>query len=150
MNPSNHPYLHLGVFYRVRPHIPLATAIEITYPVDDKMFKHDDHVFGAVETKMARVSHQEVKEIDAWLAEGWLHEQPEGIKSSLVYVHALPDGRRANKQGWEAHEVWGFAEVDVGGGKQERKWVRKVHFLSTDLNRQLFLVWDIVDEVPSA
>jgi hypothetical protein len=113
------------------------------------MFKNSDHVFGAVETKMVKLSREKVKEIDGWLAEGWLDEQPDGIESSLVYVHALPDGKKANKQGWEAHEVWGFMDVDVGGGKKERKWVRKVHFLSTNVNKQLFLVWDVVDEVPS-
>ena len=116
------------------------------------MFKHRDHVFGAVETKMTRLPLKEIYKTSPWLADGWLDdgEKPfaAGTKPGLMYVLGKPDEQKANKQGWEAHEVWGYADVDIGG-KKERKWIRKVHFTSKDVNQDLTLVWDPIDDVPA-
>ena len=96
---------------------------------------------------MTRLSVEEIRKISPWLAEGWIDAVTpfaDGM-NGLVYVDSVPDGEKANKQSWRSQEVWGFAEVDFGGGTKQRKWVRKVHFTSKDVNQDLYLAWDTIE-----
>lgn len=58
-----------------------------------------------------------IEEDAKFLCDGWLAESQEG---DVVETYV-----RNEKNGWSAWQVWGFADVEVGG-KKERYHVRRV------------------------
>jgi len=88
--------------------------------LDGSWQEHEDHIFGAVKGRSKWVKVADFKDDDtddAYLKKGWSQES---LDDEVVdsYVESI-------KNGWTAHQVWGFEEIEVEGKKQ-RMYVRHV------------------------
>ncbi len=101
---------------------------------------HEDHVFGSLSGKSRWISTSgpEWAEVDSFLKEGWLQgvEETKGPNGEAnIQNHVV---NQAN--GWEATQVWGFAEVNGTRYHARRVIVRKLDG-SEELKIRLIYDW---------
>jgi hypothetical protein len=104
--------------------------------LDDSWQEHEDHVFGAVKGRSKWIKISDLKDDDAdqaYLKKGWSQEtiDDEAVDS---YVESI-------KNGWTAHQVWGFEDVEVDGNKQ-RMYVRHVVVKKADKTIHARLIYE--------
>jgi hypothetical protein len=104
--------------------------------LDGSWQEHEDHVFGAVKgrSKWTKVADYKDDDADeAYLKKDWNQETLDGDVVDS-YVESI-------KNGWTAHQVWGFQDVEVEGAKQ-RMYVRNVVVKKGDKTIHAKLVYE--------
>lgn len=102
---------------------------------------HEDHVFGAVKGRTKWIKLSELKDDggdEAFLKKYWDDSEKDG---EFVDSYVESQGN-----GWTAHQVWGFSEVQSGGQKM-RKYIRYVVVRKKDEVRRARLIYDFKDEL---
>jgi len=94
--------------------------------LDGEVREHTDHIFGAVKgytrwTTLASLSDEDADE--AFLKGGWC--EGEGGADGCGGEEMVDSFVERVDGSWVARQVWGFREVDVGGGKRERRYARR-------------------------
>jgi len=104
--------------------------------VDGSKRDHEDHVFGHVVgvTKWVKLADFSDTDADqAFLKKDWDAETAAG---ELVDSYV-----ESTKNGWTAHQVWGFQDVPVEGSTQ-RRYVRNVVVKKGDKTIRAKLIYD--------
>jgi len=110
--------------------------------LDGTWHEHEDHVFGAVKGSSKWIKIADLKDDDtdeAFLKKGWTEEtinDADGTVDSRV---------ESIKNGWTAHQVWGFEDIEVDGANQ-RRYVRHVVVKKGDKTIHARLVYDYKSE----
>jgi hypothetical protein len=117
-----------------------------TFPGND--VKHSDHVFGSVIIQSQRKPLSEIT--IEFLKEGWtsdIEKTPFDEVAGVLWTYTIPDPTTTDRK-WAAEQVWGYAEHDIPGMGRERRYTRKIHFVSPSVTKDVLLVYDQKD-VPS-
>lgn len=46
---------------------------------------------------------------------------------------------------WSAEQVWGYAEHDIPGEGRQKRYTRKIHFVSPSLTKDVLVIYDQQD-----
>jgi hypothetical protein len=120
----------------------LGTSGVYHFPSTD--WKHSDHVFGAVLITAERKPLSEITH--EFLKEGWTSDIEESPlnKKGVLWTFTVPDKSQRTDE-WSAEQVWGYAEHDIPGLGREKRYTRKIHFISPTLIKDVLLVYDSRD-----
>jgi hypothetical protein len=124
--------------------LTIGTSGIYHFPFKD--FKHSDHVFGAVlinaERKpLSQITHQ-------FLTQGWTSDvetSPFTNTKGVLWTFTVPDKSRRSDE-WSAEQVWGYAEHDIPGVGIQKRYTRRIHFISPSLTKDVLLIYDQKDE----
>jgi hypothetical protein len=112
------------------------------YYLPCEQLSHIDHVFGAV---LITARRKPLSEITVpFLAEGWtgdIEDSPFPNVTGAVWTYTVPDPSKRKDQ-WSAEQVWGYAEHDIPGEGSQKRYTRKIHFVSPKLTKDVLLVYD--------
>jgi len=115
-----------------------GTTIHII--LDNEIHAHYDYVFGAVTSQALRVPIEELeyfKDVDWDVEASTAH--PEGVgQAGILVVRNGPDETKREDK-WSAYNVWGYEFIE---GK--KTYVRRIHFWSPKLTKDLVVVYDEV------
>jgi hypothetical protein len=125
-----------------------GTSGVYTFPSVDA--RHSDHVFGPVLIKAERKPLVEIQ--DPFLKEGWgsdVEDSPLENVRGVQWTYTVPDESLTDRR-YSAEQVWGYADIEIPGAGKQRRYVRKVHFVSPTLTKNVLLVYDHADGAPIA
>jgi hypothetical protein len=57
----------------------------------------------------------------------------------------VPD-KMHSEQGWSAEQVWGYAEHDIPGLGRQKRYTRRIHFVSPSLTKDVLLIYDTASQ----
>jgi len=107
-----------------------------------KDLKHSDHVFGPVLITAERKPLADIT--SPFLREGWTSDvetTPFPTTKGVLWTYTVPD-QTHKTQGWSAEQVWGYAEHDIPGVGRQKRYTRRIHFVSPSLTKDVLLVYD--------
>ena len=107
---------------------------------------HSDHVFGAVSIDAQRKPFSEIT--SAFLKEGWTSDvevTPFNDVTGVLWTHTTPDKTKRNDE-WSAEQIWGYAQHHIPGKGKEKRYTRKIHFVSPSLTKDVLLIYDRKDD----
>lgn len=118
----------------------LGTSGVYVFPC--KELRHTDHVFGSV---LITADRKPLADITSpFLREGWTSDvetSPFPTTNGVLWTFTVPD-KMHSEQGWSAEQVWGYAEHDIPGLGRQKRYTRKIHFVSPSLTKDVLLVYD--------
>ena len=124
----------------------LTAGTSGVYRFPSKDFKHSDHVFGPV---LITAERKPLSDITApFLREGWtsdVENSPFPNTEGVLWTFTVPD-KAHSAQGWSAEQVWGYAEHDIPGVGRQKRYTRRIHFVSPSLTKDVLLVYDSQSE----
>ena len=65
-------------------------------------------------------------------------------RKGALWSYSVPD-KSQNSNEWYAEQVWGYAEHDIPGSGREKRYTRKIHFISPTLTKDVLLIYDQKD-----
>lgn len=110
--------------------------------------KHSDHVFGSVLITAERKPLTAITSPflrDGWVSDVELSPFPPTTANGVLWTRTVPDTTQS-AQGWSAEQVWGYAEHDIPGLGRQKRYTRRIHFVSPSLTKDVLLVYDWLPE----
>jgi len=112
--------------------------------------KHYDHVFGHVLIDAVRKPLTDIRR--NFLKTGWTDDvetTPYDDVKGVLWTYTIPDLEQRDDR-WTAEQVWGYAEHDIPGAGRQKRYTRRIHFVSLNLTKDVLLVYDQVDPPPES
>lgn len=83
---------------------------------------------------------------------GWtadVETTPYDDVKGVLWTFTFPDLEKREDR-WSAEQVWGYAEHDIPGAGRQKRYTRKIHFVSPNLTKDVVLIYDQVDPPPQS
>ena len=61
-----------------------------------------------------------------------------------IWTHTVPDKTTTDRE-WIAEQVWGYAEHEIPNQGRQKRYTRRLHFVSPTMTKDVLLVYDQKD-----